>query len=376
MMAMLRKIASFLREWSRFPSNFLKLRRFMAEGCSASYLLDTSKRKSKSIAWMENLAWLARHREVNEFYYAYQFDEISKQDFSEFMPYEEFRKLRDRINFNRHLVAGRDYSILLRDKFVFNNYMEHLRLSVPRTVAFIQDNKIRWAEDNRLYDLDSLFDPARPDFSAYCKYVYGECGEKIYRLVKRQKNVLLDDREIDKDELAATLKGMFFVQEEAVQHPELAAFYPLATNTLRLYTVMTKNGPELFYALMRFGAHGNRLDNWAIGGIIIKVDPHSGELHTDGYFKPGFGGKTKVHPHSGRTFGGNRVPFFSDAVSLVMESHRYFYGIRHIGWDVAITPNGPVVIEGNDNWEISLLQCLDQKGWKRWMYDNSRPEPL
>jgi hypothetical protein len=30
-----------------------------------------------------------------------------------------------------------------------------------------------------------------------------------------------------------------------------------------------------------------------------------------------------------------------------------------IGWDIAITPDGPVFIEGNDNPEISGLQTVN-----------------
>lgn len=43
-----------------------------------------------------------------------------------------------------------------------------------------------------------------------------------------------------------------------------------------------------------------------------------------------------------------------EAIEVVIKAHREFHGIRSIGWDVAITENGPCFIEGNDNWEISL----------------------
>ncbi len=373
---LLRRSVSFLREWSRFPANLRRLYAFLTDRRTASYLTDKALMKRKFRIWMDNLIWLLRHREVNEFYYLYQFDSREPRDLSTYISYEDFRKLRDRINFNRHLVAGRDYSILLRDKFVFNKYMESLQLPVPPTVALIEQGCIRWAGARDLASLDSLYDASRADISAYCKYVYGECGEKIYRLVKRKGQVLLDDRAVGKEELAATLKGTFFVQQEVRQHPDLDEFYPLTTNTLRLYTVMTKKGPELFYGIMRFGANGNRVDNWAIGGIIIKLDLASGELRPEGYFKPEYGGRVTAHPHTGRSFAGYRIPFFAEAAALVMETHRYFYGIRHIGWDVAITATGPVIIEGNDNWEISVMQGLDRRGWKQWMYENSRPEPL
>ena len=38
---------------------------------------------------------------------------------------------------------------------------------------------------------------------------------------------------------------------------------------------------------------------------------------------------------------------FNDAVNLCLEAAQIKPGLAYIGWDVAITPNGPVLIEGN-----------------------------
>ena len=43
-----------------------------------------------------------------------------------------------------------------------------------------------------------------------------------------------------------------------------------------------------------------------------------------------------------------------------------FYGVRSIGWDIAITDSGPCFVEGNDNWEISLNQAADRGLRKAW----------
>ena len=40
----------------------------------------------------------------------------------------------------------------------------------------------------------------------------------------------------------------------------------------------------------------------------------------------------------------------SDGVKImsVVKADAYGHGVRYIGWDVCITPDGPVLIEGND----------------------------
>jgi hypothetical protein len=45
-----------------------------------------------------------------------------------------------------------------------------------------------------------------------------------------------------------------------------------------------------------------------------------------------------------------------ESLETVKRFHNYFKDIHSIGWDIAITEDGPVIIEGNDNWEISLVQ--------------------
>ena len=41
------------------------------------------------------------------------------------------------------------------------------------------------------------------------------------------------------------------------------------------------------------------------------------------------------------------VPMFQNAVELCLKAAQVKPGLAYIGWDVAITPNGPVLIEGN-----------------------------
>jgi hypothetical protein len=85
-----------------------------------------------------------------------------------------------------------------------------------------------------------------------------------------------------------------------------------------------------------------------------EVDPATGRLAKDYYGKPDHGGgRVQRHPDSGIEFEGWEVPFYFEAVAMAKELHRRLYGIRSIGWDIAIGPDGPVIIEGNDNWELT-----------------------
>lgn len=67
-------------------------------------------------------------------------------------------------------------------------------------------------------------------------------------------------------------------------------------------------------------------------------------------------------------FSNFQVPMYKEALDLACTAHRAFYGIRAIGWDIALTENGPVFIEGNDNFEISLQQACDRPLKKEWKH--------
>lgn len=121
---------------------------------------------------------------------------------------------------------------------------------------------------------------------------------------------------------------------------------------------MTKDEDVVVFAAgVRMGREGSCVDNWAKGGVFVGVDLETGNLMKDGFLKPPYGTKVKNHPDNGLLFEGFAIPYFKQAVELCMAAHSKLYRIHSIGWDVAITQEGPVLIEGNSLWEISLLQA-------------------
>jgi hypothetical protein len=53
-----------------------------------------------------------------------------------------------------------------------------------------------------------------------------------------------------------------------------------------------------------------------------------------------------------RIFGNFTIPFFDEAKELVIKTASFTPSLRLVGWDVAISENGPVMIEGNSDYEI------------------------
>ena len=136
---------------------------------------------------------------------------------------------------------------------------------------------------------------------------------------------------------------------------------------LRIVTFNIASDIKVFSAVLRAGTGRRFTDNWNTGGIIVRVDLETGRLAGKGLFKPTFGLSTAVHPDTGVPLDGFEIPHLTRAVQLVRELHRFFYGLHSIGWDIAITEDGPIVIEGNDDWDGSLQMALEDRFRERFL---------
>jgi len=52
---------------------------------------------------------------------------------------------------------------------------------------------------------------------------------------------------------------------------------------------------------------------------------------------------------------GRSIPFWSQLCKYIFKAHDVCPNIRTIGWDIAITDEGPVLIEGNLGWGTHSL---------------------
>ena len=51
-------------------------------------------------------------------------------------------------------------------------------------------------------------------------------------------------------------------------------------------------------------------------------------------------------------------------LDLCFRAHRAFAGLRIIGWDVGITDDGPLLVEGNATPDLDLMQIALDRGLK------------
>jgi len=146
-----------------------------------------------------------------------------------------------------------------------------------------------------------------------------------------------------------TAAGQSTIDEFIVQHPAMSALYPDAVNTVRMITFLDKRGTvHLLAAVLRIG-NGDVIDNFASGGMFTMLDSDGVALY------PGVDKQSNVyaeHPVTRTPIVGFRVPMYDRVWSLTQELARRTPEAPYVGWDLAITPDGPVVIEGNHNSSV------------------------
>ena len=73
-------------------------------------------------------------------------------------------------------------------------------------------------------------------------------------------------------------------------------------------------------------------------------------------------GWLSAHPDTGAAIEGRAVPLWGEAKALAIAAHREFNDRIAIGWDVAILDDGPILVEGNGNPDLDILQRFMRVG--------------
>ncbi len=135
------------------------------------------------------------------------------------------------------------------------------------------------------------------------------------------------------------------IQEGLKQVPILAKLYPLSINTLRITSETVGGESRLMTSCLRLGRNGLEVDNVSQEGIAVRVDLSTGALDGMGYTK-----ECKAfdkHPDTGAPFAGHAIPNWDKVTAQVRQAAAKLYQFCYLGWDIALCPTGPLVIEVN-----------------------------
>lgn len=170
---------------------------------------------------------------------------------------------------------------------------------------------------------------------------------------------------LDQPELLSYIDSMrggrpYLLQECLANHPELERISGPTLSSMRVMTRRSADGTVSSpCVVLKIGRHGAEVDNRHAGGIVCALDPDSGRLAAG--FSSLALGPVVEHPDSGVPLDGCVITVHREVVELALRAHRTIAGLpRTVGWDIAATPEGPVIIEANTVWGAGAIQWARQ----------------
>lgn len=135
------------------------------------------------------------------------------------------------------------------------------------------------------------------------------------------------------------------VEEYIVQHDTLATLNPSAVSIIRFYTVCAPSGSYLFAPVLTT-AITKEISNGCQDALTAMIDIRTGEVITDAIDQNNFV-EYAEHPVTGVRFKGLKMPYWEETIEMMRRAVPLAKKISNIGWDIAVTANGPLIIEAN-----------------------------
>jgi hypothetical protein len=153
------------------------------------------------------------------------------------------------------------------------------------------------------------------------------------------------------------------IEEYVIQHPALMELSPSGLNTVRIFTQIHQGEVRFLGARFRISVN-SAVDNMGAGNLAAPVDLETGVITGPGVYSDITKEDQDVHPVSGKQITGFTLPYWKDVTELSRRAALHVPGNRSVGWDIAITEDGPELIEGNHNWCKLLWQLPVKEGMK------------
>ena len=164
------------------------------------------------------------------------------------------------------------------------------------------------------------------------------CGRNI------EKIIITKDLDLKKTFSSLIENKQFLLEDYIVQHENMSKLYPIAVNTLRIVTITKNSKVHIMFRSMRMGNSGNVVDNFNHGGLFTTIDK-DGVIRKPAVDKSG--NIYEIHPFTGTKILNFKIPFFKETIEYVKEMALKIPEVAYVGWDIAITDSGPLVIEAN-----------------------------
>jgi len=238
---------------------------------------------------------------------------------------------------------------ILLNKLNFYQFCKANKISSPEVLGYYFDGD--------LVSVDGDF--KIPDQDIFVKEIAGQMGLGAKRY--NYKNGRFKDtygNDYSKESVVNFLKdystrnNSLIIQAVIRNHDTWLPFTSGALATCRVVTAKNPdtNIVELLFASLRMPVGNTDVDNYSRGGMVSAIDAETGILGKAFCSLP-IAGKFErdTHPDTGQIITGFELPGWSEMKQFILTLHANLRS-PFIGWDVALTKDGCMVVEGSLYW--------------------------
>lgn len=283
---------------------------------------------------------------------------------SAFVSKRELVALQERVN------PGHWY-YMTEDKGIFYRFCEEAGIKIPIVHAVLFRGKQAWVRNGRalrsMPEIGLFLEEEIPsDF--VIKPTRGAHGQSVWVISRSIDGEFTNSagrkwergEDLAREVMSDPLFSAFVVQDRVSSHPVLTQLTgSKALQSSRIVTYVDRSGRIHFVAasirLIGGAATIDNIDWGRTGNFALQLHPESG-LAMDAMTFAHNGRvmqwiRPEDHPKFGSVISNFRVPDWEQVVELVSLAARKLLPLRTLGWDVAITPDGPMIVEANFRWD-------------------------
>lgn len=252
---------------------------------------------------------------------------------------------------------------ILDNKVMFSNYLKDSNIKIPKTLGynfknnfFVEGKKININNYSDFNELIKGISQKEHEDSIFVKPIMGMKGDGCFKL---------NSSNCEKEIFDAICTSNYIIQQSIIQHEDINNIYSHSVNPIRIFTYIDENKKvHILPSFITFARDSNEVSNASNNSIFVNIDVDTGILNDYGYSYLQYGGnKFFKHPDTNTLFKGFKIPYFEESKIMVIEATKYI-PYKLIGWDVAITPGGPIIIEGNGRGSLASID-ISYGGLKR-----------
>ena len=249
---------------------------------------------------------------------------ITEEEKDTFVTAGSFRKIV-------HYLNDPKYTYILNDKLVFNKYYKEF---LGREYINLQKSS-----------LDEFVDFLRDKKIVFAKKLHGEGGQGIRKIEVAKENAKT---------LYKTLRDnkQFLVEEAIIQCKELNELNPNVVASFRIITLYKDGKPHLLGNALRINQ--DKKDVIGCTNDLYFSLNEKGKISSN--VVDDYGNIYEEHPLTHKKFSEVVIPNVKEAFDMCLKAAHDLPQVRYIGWDVAFSNKGPILVEGNEYPAYGLVQ--------------------